>query len=172
MTDATGASRAYLLLGSNDDPERHLPAAVRALGEVCRVIAVSSAYESPAFGQPGEPNYLNAAVVVETNLTPDELLHEVVRPVEQRLGRVRGTDVRPIDVDLVLHGDAILEFGRHRLPDPELLERPYLAIPLASVAHEIVFPGDGRTIGEIAARLDDGSVTLRDDVVLGPFDTE
>lgn len=164
----TGPRRAYFVIGSNHEPERHLPAAIPLLAEYGRIVAVSAAYESPAWEGADEPHYLNAAVVLETSLMASAIFEEAVPAIERRLGRDRTSETNrhPIDVDLVLLDDVILDLGHHRLPEPDVLERPYLAIPLARVAPSLVFPGDGRTLREIADSFDDPRIRRRDDVVL------
>jgi 2-amino-4-hydroxy-6-hydroxymethyldihydropteridine diphosphokinase len=85
-------SRAYISLGSNIDPERNLPEAVRRMASRCRLLAVSPVYETQPVGRTDQANFLNAAVLVETDLAPDELRDEVLGPIEQELGRVRAAD--------------------------------------------------------------------------------
>jgi 2-amino-4-hydroxy-6-hydroxymethyldihydropteridine diphosphokinase len=164
----TTLHRAYLVLGSNQDPERHLPAAVPLLAEFGRIVAVSAAYQSPAFGVGEQPDYLNAAVVLETTLSAVAVCEAAVPFVEQRLGRVRvpGDKFAPrtIDVDLVLFDAAILRVAHRHVPDPDVLVRPFFALPLAEVAPDVSYPGDGRTLATIAASLDASAVERRDDV--------
>ena len=80
-----------LLLGSNIQPERNLPLAVRELGEQLTILRASSVWESPAVGSRG-PNFLNAALLCQTGLAAEALKWQVLRPLEARLGRVRNQD--------------------------------------------------------------------------------
>jgi 2-amino-4-hydroxy-6-hydroxymethyldihydropteridine diphosphokinase len=161
----------FLALGSNIDPETHLPEAVRRLEERLGVDAVSAVYETEPVDAPGTPRFLNAAVRVRWTGTPHALRAEVLRRIETELGRVRSDDPnapRTIDLDLVFVPRLVLEDPRGGLwlPDPELVRRPHLAIPLADVAPTEVHPGSGESIAAIAAGLDGPAVTERPDVRL------
>ena len=89
-------NRAYLLLGSNIDPLRYLPAAIRELCAFGRVGAVSRVWESAPFGTPGNESsagpaatFLNDAVLLETELSAGVICADAVPRIEERLGRVR-----------------------------------------------------------------------------------
>lgn len=119
--------RVCLILGSNIDPEVNLPRAIRELRLDCAVEAVSGIWESPAVGGPG-PDYLNAAVVVQTDMAAEMLKHQVLRPLETRLGRVRTDDKyapRTIDIDIVTFNADIV--------DDELWERAHKSAPAAEL---------------------------------------
>ena len=148
--------RAYILLGSNIDKERNLPAAVRLLCERSRVLAVSSVYETLPVGRTDQPTFFNVAVLIETPLSPAELKWQVLRPIEAQLGRVRTEDPnapRTIDLDIVLFDDAVFELEGSPIPDPAIREHPHVALPLAEIAPDYVHPVTGETLAEIASRL-------------------
>jgi 2-amino-4-hydroxy-6-hydroxymethyldihydropteridine diphosphokinase len=159
------ANRAYLSLGSNIEPEKNLPAVVRELEAFGRVLAVSSVWESAPYHavataqahRAAESNFLNAAVLLETELSPHELYHQATAGIERRLGRVRDPHdknaPRTIDIDLSLFNRDVAEFDGHRVPDPEMLTRPFVAIPLAELDPDYVHPTDGRRLADIAATL-------------------
>ncbi|HUU61471.1 MAG TPA: 2-amino-4-hydroxy-6-hydroxymethyldihydropteridine diphosphokinase [Acidimicrobiia bacterium] len=147
--------RALIALGSNIDPERNLPAAAARLAAHpdIEVLAASGVYESPPLGRPGDPCFHNAAVAVETSLAPAALRAEL-RRLEAEMGRVRGADryaPRPIDLDLVAYEGFSGEVEGSRVPDPEVSQRAFLALPLAEVAPGWMDPALGRSLGEIAA---------------------
>lgn len=147
--------QAFLSLGSNIEPERHLPLAAGGLQALGRVLAVSRVYRNPAVGPDGQPPFLNAGALLETALTPREVQREL-RRIESRLGRRRTADKfapRVIDLDLVLYGTLVLEEGSLRLPDPDLLERPYLAMLMAELAPDARHPLTGERLAALAARL-------------------
>lgn len=148
-------SRYILSLGSNIEPERNLAAAVRLLRERGTLIAASSVYVSAPFGDDRpQPDYLNAVVVLESELRPQDFLETVIRPIEAGLGRRRSADrfaPRTIDIDILLVDREVLKIGRRRIPSREILERSFVAIPLAETAPDLVHPTDGRTMAEIAA---------------------
>lgn len=161
--------RAFISLGSNIDPERNLPRAVERLRRVGRVLAVSRAYQSAAVGPAAQPDFVNAAVLLETDLSP-EALRAQLRRIEASLGRVRGADryaPRPIDLDTVLFDDLVSETAEYTLPDPELLLRPYLAVTVAELDPAAVHPQTGERLADLAARLNrPGTLTPRADIDL------
>jgi len=144
---------AYLSLGSNIDPDINLAAAVRLLAEQTRLKAVSSVWETLPLGPADQPNYLNAAALVETALSAAQLKAQVLQAIEQKLGRVRQADKygpRPIDLDIIFFNRDSLQLGQRRVPDPEVLERPFVAIPLAEIAPGYIHPETGQSLAEIA----------------------
>lgn len=150
--------RALISIGSNIRPGDNLPRAIERLAATLDVVAVSSLYASAARGAPGAPPFLNAAVAVDTGLDPYQLKFEVLRPLEADLGRVRSEDrnaPRPIDLDLVLYGDAVIDdaAGGLELPDPELATSPHVAVPVAEIAAETLHPVLGSRLADIAAAL-------------------
>lgn len=152
------SQRALISIGSNIRPRRNLPRAVARLAAVLDVAAVSSIYASAARGAPAAPPFLNAAVAVDTQLDPYELKFSVLRALEAELGRVRGEDrnaPRPIDLDLVLYGDRVIDdvAGGLELPDPELVSSPHVAVPIAEIAPETRHPLLGSSLADIAAKL-------------------
>lgn len=150
-----------LLLGSNINKERNLPAAVEALRtsaevEVC---AVSNVLETPAVGVDGKPStqasFHNAAVHVRTDLTP-QALRALLRTIERDLGRVRSADKfapRPMDIDIALYGDAVIHQDGLTIPDPDIPRFPHVAIPLADIGPAWIFPTTGERLDTIAARF-------------------
>lgn len=145
-------NRAYLLLGSNVDPEIHVPEAVRLLRQH-GLVAVSQAYETRPVGTASSEPFLNAAVLLETNLEAMEVKTEVCRAIEQTLGRVRDPDdkfaPRTIDLDL-----AWWNAGDDPPPDPDIVRYLHAARPLADLAPDLIHPVDGRPLAVIAADLE------------------
>lgn len=147
---------AYLSLGSNLDKERNLPAAVRLLAGHGRLLAVSHVYETAPVGNPDDPAFFNAAVALETALQPADLKQQVLAVVEQQLGRQRSADPnapRTIDVDISLFDDITFNLGKRRIPDPEILRFPHIAVPLADLAPDYRHPETGETLAQIAERV-------------------
>ena len=163
-------NRAYLSLGSSLDKERNLRAGVGLLAEHGRVLAVSSAYETAPIGNPDDPTFLNAALILETPLEPQALKETVLRAVEDQLGRQRTSDPnasRTFDADISLFNDEILDLGRRHIPDPEILLYAHIAVPLAEIAPNYRHPETGETLAAIARRVSlDTTMIRRDDVSL------
>jgi 2-amino-4-hydroxy-6-hydroxymethyldihydropteridine diphosphokinase len=128
--------RAFISLGSNIDPEKHLPAAVHALSRLGSVVAVSSAYQNPAAGPTAQPIFLNAAALIETQLQAQDLRRNL-RQLEAMMGRVRSGDKyapRVIDLDLVI----LLETGAAEdagaLFEIEIFDQPHVSVPLSELS--------------------------------------
>jgi dihydroneopterin aldolase / 2-amino-4-hydroxy-6-hydroxymethyldihydropteridine diphosphokinase len=164
-------NRVFVTLGSNIDPEVNLPAAVRHLrahAEV-EVIAVSPVYETAPVGTRDQASFLNAAVLLHTSLNAAALKGDVLAPVEQALGRVRTSDKnapRTIDLDIALFNTAILVYEGRRIPDPDVLVSPHVAVPLSDLAPYYVHPESGESLEEISQRLRRTAMLCRDDVIL------
>lgn len=125
------------------------------LASLGRLAATSGVYASPAAGPAGQPDFLNAAVLLETSLTPIEI-RDRLRQIEADQGRVRGPDryaPRPIDLDLVLYDDRVIDTPPVRIPDPDLLDRAYLAVTVAELDPRFRHPETGEPLEAIAARL-------------------
>ena len=153
----TPSKRVLVSLGSNVEPERNLPAAIELLEEdgCFNVLAVSAIYETPAVGPDGQPDFQNAAVLIEAGCTHETLRNEL-RRIEADLGRVRTDDKyapRPIDLDIVMIQGEETEIDGNPIPDPDIPRHVHLAVPMADLAPEWVEPSTGSTLGQIAARL-------------------
>ena len=148
---------ALVALGSNVDPERHLPAAVRLLARLVDVRSVSSAWATPPVGPSGQPPFLNAAVLPATSLEPADLKARVLRQAERGLGRVRTADrfaPRTIDIDLLLWAPRLAGAPEAALVlDADLHREPHLAVPAAELLPEWVHPATGEPLARLAERL-------------------
>jgi len=155
---------AFIALGSNIEPEYHLTEATRHLRLLGRMESVSSAYQSKPVGEREQPDFLNAAVLLSVNEEP-EVLRTMLREIETSLGRVRTEDKyasRTIDLDLVLLGDRM--DPKFPLPDPDILTRAHLAIPLAELDAEFCHPTTHEALGTIANRLKSDLLRANKDV--------
>ncbi len=139
--------RACLSLGSNIEPAENLSAAVALLQEQTTVLAVSRAWRTAAVGMSG-PDFLNAAALVLTEQSLQELKERVLREIESRLGRVRSEDKyapRTIDIDILLYDNLVI--------DPELWSLAHLAQPVAELLPDLTVPGSGKTLDQVASSL-------------------
>jgi GTP cyclohydrolase I len=146
-------TRAVIGLGSNIDPERNIPMAFARLRHQPRLTIESQSrcYRSAAVG--GGPDFLNAAALVDTGLSPGAL-REVLRGIEAGMGRERNEDrnaPRTIDLDILLFEGFSGEVDGTRIPDPDLARHAHLAVPAADVAPEWEYPGTGTVLKTIAA---------------------
>jgi 2-amino-4-hydroxy-6-hydroxymethyldihydropteridine diphosphokinase len=147
--------KAFIGVGSNIEPEANIRAALGLLGRHVRVTQVSTFYRTEPIGRPEHPAFHNGVFEVETDQPPREL-KRVLRQVESSLGRRRSADryaPRTIDLDLLLWDDVEVESDELRLPDPEIAERVFVAVPLCELAPNLVLPGSGRRVCDIADRL-------------------
>jgi len=154
---------AAIALGSNlGDRERNLREAIARIGELGRVCAVSSFHDTDPVGYIDQPRFLNAALLVETELQPVELMGALLA-IERALGRDRAGSVpkgpRILDLDLLLYGGltvhtpATADHPTLTLPHPEMHLRRFVLAPLAEIAPEMIHPITGRTITELLTNL-------------------
>ncbi|MBI5486383.1 MAG: 2-amino-4-hydroxy-6-hydroxymethyldihydropteridine diphosphokinase [Deltaproteobacteria bacterium] len=146
----------FVGVGSNIEPERNVPEAQRRLARRVQVTGVSTFYRTMPLGAPGTPRFVNGVWRIETALGVRFLRSDVLRGIEEELGRRRTSDrnaPRPIDLDVLVYGDAVVEEEGLRLPDPAIWARPFVAYPLWELAPELVLPGDGRRLAEVVAGM-------------------
>jgi 2-amino-4-hydroxy-6-hydroxymethyldihydropteridine diphosphokinase len=150
----------YLGLGSNvGDRVSHLQAVIAGLRDQgVEVDGVSSTYETEPVGEVlDQPDFLNAAVRIRTELEPEELL-DLCKAIEVEQGRVLGGrrhGPRPLDVDVLLLGDVELETERLTLPHPEVTSRRFVLAPLLELDPELSLP-DGTRLREALDGLGPG----------------
>jgi 2-amino-4-hydroxy-6-hydroxymethyldihydropteridine diphosphokinase len=149
-------ARAFIAVGSNINPEENMRAALLALARQEWIVAVSTIHRTEPEGRPGQPDFYNCVVEIQTERTPEALKYEVLRRIEDGLGRQRTSDKfasRTIDLDLMLYDDLVLNTHNLVLPDPEIASRSFLAAGLSELAPELTLPGTGSRVAELAACL-------------------
>jgi 2-amino-4-hydroxy-6-hydroxymethyldihydropteridine diphosphokinase len=154
-------TRAFIGAGSNIEPEDNIREALRQLRQSTRLLSISTFYREPAIGRPEEPDFYNGVVAIDTDLPPATLKWQVLRPIETALGRHRGTDKyasRTIDLDLLLYGESVLSGSELTLPDPDILTRPFIAIPLYEIAPDLLLPGVRVPIRQVAEQFEPQSM--------------
>jgi 2-amino-4-hydroxy-6-hydroxymethyldihydropteridine diphosphokinase len=150
------AARAFVALGSNIDPDGHIKAAVLALASHVQVVAISNVYRTDAEERPEQPPFYNCVVEIRTEIAARDLKFQVLRTIEDALGRHRTMDKfapRTIDLDLILYDDLIVNADGLVLPDPDIVSRPFLALPLSELAPELTLPETSLRIAEVAFAL-------------------
>lgn len=134
-------------LGSNISPEENLRSALYLLGRYAPIEAISGVWQTRAVGSKG-PDFLNAAVVISTPLSNDDLRNQILRPVENLLGRVRTKDPnapRTIDLDIVIANGELI--------DQDLWKYAHVCVPVAQLIPDFHIPVTGESIRIIADRL-------------------
>lgn len=141
-------SRAWIALGANlGEPRAALNRAIESIARLaqCRLVARSSHYRSAPVDAPGQPDYWNAVVALDTGLEPLALLH-ALQQIEQANGRERSfrNAPRTLDLDLLLFGDISLATDELTLPHPRMHLRAFVLAPLAEINADLKIPGYGR----------------------------
>ncbi|MGF6270787.1 2-amino-4-hydroxy-6-hydroxymethyldihydropteridine diphosphokinase [Lelliottia sp. F153] len=148
---------AYIAIGSNlASPLEQVNAAVQALSEIpqSRLVQVSAFYRTPPLGPQDQPDYLNAAVVLETSLDAETLLDNTQR-IELQQGRQRKAErwgPRTLDLDIMLFGDEVINTDRLTVPHYDMKNRGFMLWPLWEVAPELTFP-NGESLQAILQQL-------------------
>jgi 2-amino-4-hydroxy-6-hydroxymethyldihydropteridine diphosphokinase len=153
-------ARAYIALGANlGDPPSQLRAALERLQTSVDLVAVSAFYRTAPLGPAGQPDYCNAACMVETGLDPEALL-DLLQSIESAAGRERGGKrwgPRPLDLDLLHMEGRAMQTPRLSLPHPQLHRRAFVLVPLSEIAADLLIPGLGK-VGDLAAAVDRSGV--------------
>lgn len=153
---------ACIGLGANlGDPVAALRAAFDALARLpaTHLLAASRLYRTPAWGRIDQPDYVNAAALLDTALDPQRLLVALL-DIERRAGRVRDGHrwgPRTLDLDLLLYGDRVIDLPGLCVPHPHLHERAFALVPLAEIAADAPFPGHG-SVGDALRAVDPAGV--------------
>ncbi|MGB2951844.1 MAG: 2-amino-4-hydroxy-6-hydroxymethyldihydropteridine diphosphokinase [Gaiellaceae bacterium] len=138
---------AYIGLGANlGDRRANLDCAIELLdGDGVRLVRSSRYRETEPVGYEAQPRFLNAAVLVETELSPRDLLGRLLA-IEQEIGRVRSgprLGPRTIDLDLLIYGERVIDEPGLKVPHPRLHERRFVLEPLCELDPGLVVPGRG-----------------------------
>ena len=134
--------------------EGNLREAIRRVGMLGSVKAISSFYDTAAVGVVEQPRFLNGAMLLETSWGPLELMRELLK-IERAMGRERTVPKGPrvIDLDLLLYGKAEIDMDELTVPHPAMQERRFVLEPLSEIAPAMVHPVLGLTVGEMLGRL-------------------
>ena len=143
----------YIALGSNmDSPHSQLDSALETIAQHphMQLIGVSSRYQTPPIG-PQQPDFINAAAELSTDLSPLALL-DALQAIEQQQNRVRSLhwDPRTLDLDILLYDNLVLDSERLTIPHPGISERAFVLVPLADLSAHLALPS-GETVAQLLA---------------------
>lgn len=150
-------------MGSNlGDRTANCMLAVSMLSAFARVTAVSSVYETEPVGPKDQPDFINCAACIETDLPPEELLAEL-QSIEDTLGRVRSGRwrERSIDLDIVFYDGLIMNTDELTIPHPRAHLRRFVLEPLAEISPGLVHPVLGATVSGLLGMLEGGERVVK-----------
>jgi GTP cyclohydrolase IV len=159
----------YIGLGSNiGNREGNIRMALRYLEPLARPTQVSTIYETIPVGVADQPNFYNCVAEIVTGLPPEALMRHL-KNIEHEIGRRPGPrwGPRPIDLDLLLYDDLVMEGDFLTLPHPRMSERAFVLVPLAEIAPEARHPSLAGSIGELARSVDRAGIKPISDAVHG-----
>lgn len=152
----------FIALGSNlGDRLSNLRAAVAALEPEIKPRRCSSIYETPPWGYPNQPKFLNQVVSAETALEPVVVLNWL-KSIEMMLGRQETFRYGPrlIDLDILFFDDLVIDTPPLVIPHPRLQERAFVLVPLAELAANLRHPRLDCTVSEMLSRVDSSGILL------------
>ena len=159
---------ALIALGGNvGDVRATFPKAISNILGMAQatLLARSSDYRTPPWGEEAQEPFINACVEVETGLDPHALLF-TLHKIEKRFGRDRAKEQRwgprTLDLDLLAYDDAVIKQPDLTLPHPRLFERAFVLVPLAEIAPDRVIAG--RSVASALAQLSTEGIELLPDL--------
>jgi len=151
-------SRVALSLGSNlDQPEVQLAQAVERLADIFSDIQTSVFYQTEPVGGPAQPDYINAAVIGETDQSPQDFIQSLQK-IEETFGRKRNGDrnqPRTLDIDLIFYDDLILDSDNLTIPHPRFRTRRFVLEPLVELIPNFSDPISGKRLVELLRECPD-----------------
>ena len=145
---------AFIACGSNIDPSANLPRALARLDGLGERRSTSPTYLTRPWGIVDQPPFLNLVVGIRTESAPHALLAGLLA-IQHALGRTRGVRYgpRPIDLDILLYDDLVIDDPALTIPHPGLTERDFMLVPLLDIAPDLIHPVAGVPLAACRHRL-------------------
>ncbi|MBC7903403.1 MAG: 2-amino-4-hydroxy-6-hydroxymethyldihydropteridine diphosphokinase [Gemmatimonadaceae bacterium] len=151
-------NKVYLLIGGNvGNRAQNLRTAADLISENCGEIRqTSSVYETEAWGKTDQPNFLNQVLMLETELSADQLMSALLK-LEEQMGRMRMEKFGPriIDMDILLFNDDVINSSHVTVPHPGIKDRRFALMPLAELAPGYMHPVWHKTIAQLLDECED-----------------
>lgn len=151
-------SEAFLLIGGNlGDRYQNILEAGKKIEILCgKILKSSKLYETAAWGNIPQPDFLNQALQIQTYLSANQLM-DALLVIEKEMGRIRNEkfDARIIDLDILFFDNAIIENQNVIIPHPRIAERRFVLIPLAEIASDLIHPVSQKKINRILSECPD-----------------
>ena len=150
-------AQVYLVLGPNlGNRLENLMSAVERLSEKTTIECISSVYETEPIGYKEQPFFFNAVLLVRTELEPMDLLG-FIKFIEDDIGRKESfrNAPRPIDVDILLYNDLVMQTEELKIPHPRMNERAFVLVPLLEIAPNLIDPISRRSFSDLRNELGD-----------------
>ncbi|MXP67206.1 2-amino-4-hydroxy-6-hydroxymethyldihydropteridine diphosphokinase [Pantoea sp. Aalb] len=159
-------NRVYLSLGSNlANPLKQVYSALAAINAIPKtnIVCTSSLYRTPPYGLQNQPDFLNAAVALDTTLKPEILLNHIQR-IELEHGRIRNNnsknwEARTLDLDIMLFGKKVINTPRLTIPHYDMYNRAFMLVPLVEIMPKLSLL-NGITVEQLLAKLDSSAISL------------
>ena len=154
-------SKIYIALGSNlEEPSQQIYKAINLIDAIdeLSVTCKSSLYKTKPIGRIDQPDFINAAIEVEGNISPENL-HTALQDIETQTGRIRMelNEPRTLDLDILLIDDLIMKTKKLTVPHPRMHQREFVIVPLFEINQKLNIPGIG-SIDDILKSLPDQGV--------------
>jgi GTP cyclohydrolase IV len=150
----------YLAFGTNlGDRQSQLLEALQYIRAKASIEKISGCYETKPVGYLQQPDFLNMACLITTEIAAPELLRWL-KQIEKQMGRQTSfrNAPRPIDIDILFYNNLILESPELSIPHPRMIERAFVLVPLAEIAPDVVHPVLHLTVSELLRRVDTSDV--------------
>lgn len=155
-------TRVYVGVGASIEARANILRAVDSMAKLTDVTGVSTFYQTPALERPGDPDFVNGALEVDTTLDPIPFKATLLRLLEDRADRERTSDPyapRSLDLDILVHGQHVIDEPTFQLPDPAIYTRRFVAGPLHELAPDLLLPGSGTPLVDVLAETPTSPMT-------------